>query len=125
MARGTFMHHKYTWTHPFTGTRHIWELVGPQGAIHFHVSIQDDKSYEPSAGLEFHHVDGHPDYKGEAPHHLNCPLTGGRCWHDGTSLYASEHLWPLVEGYLRCGEHRQIFDILEQEYVQHFKEQEL
>lgn len=118
---GKFNHHKYTWQQPFTSVRHNWSLVGPKGAVNFHVSIMDDEKYPPTAGLEFHHLDDHPYAQGKAPHHLDCPLTGGRCWHDGTSLYATEHLWPLIEGYLRCGEHKQIFDILEREYCQHFE----
>jgi hypothetical protein len=117
---GKFRHHKYTWTHPFGGARHHWELVGPSGAIHFHVNIMDDQQYQPTAGLEFHHPAGHPTYAGQAPHHLKCWLTGGACWHDGTSLYAREHVWPMVEGYLRAGDHQAIFRILEREYCQHF-----
>ena len=112
-------HHKYVWTHPFSGsTRHWWELVTVWGGIHFHVSIQDDGKYDPSAGLEFHHV--RPIYsEGDAPDHVNCPLTGGRCWHDGTSLYASETLWPLIEPMLRHGEHAAIFRVLETEAADH------
>jgi len=37
------------------------------------------------------------------------------CWHDGTSLYATEHLWPIIEAYLRSGEHERIFLFLEHE----------
>lgn len=45
-----FRHHKYTWSKPFASPRHNWELVGPEGAIHFHVSLTP--GYEPSCGLE-------------------------------------------------------------------------
>jgi hypothetical protein len=110
-----YRHHKYTWTKPFTSVRHQWEVIGPVGAIHFHVSIQDDKKYEPSAGLEIHYSSP-PDYmRGEAPTHVKCWLNGGPCWHDGTSLYASEHLWPIIECYLKGGEHEKIFAVLERE----------
>ena len=117
-----FTAHKYQWTRPFTSTRHHWELRGPRGGIHFHVSMMDDPKYgEPSCGLEFHHSFD-PTKGQEAPHHVNCPVTGGQCWHDGTSLYASEHLWPLIKMYLQDGEHQQIFNILEREYDQHFEQ---
>lgn len=120
-----FSGHKYIWTHPFSSTRHHWELRGPIGAVHFHVSIMDDREGypDPSCGLEFHHAFD-PTKGQQAPHHLDCPMTGGRCWHEGTSLYASESVWPLVQGYLKDSDHKGIFRILEGEYDQHFSEYE-
>jgi len=109
-----FNHHKYTWTKPFLSISHCWELVGPNGAIHLFVSLTP--KYPPSAGLEFHHLSGEG-----APHHLDCHLTGGRCWHDGTSLYALETIWPEVEPMLRAGDHEGIFAVLEYEYNRHFE----
>lgn len=40
--------------------------------------------------------DGNP-----AIHHNDCSITGGDCWHDGTSLWAREHWLP---GMARGGE---------------------
>lgn len=119
--QGKFRHHKYVWSKPFGSVRHWWELVGPNGAIHFHVSVNDQ--YGDSAGLEFHHLSGEG-----APHHLNCPLTGGRCWHDGTSLYAMETVWPQVKDFLRFDReaaHETIFRLLEHEYTSHFERDHL
>lgn len=117
-----YRHHKYTWTKPFGSVRHNWEVVGPLGAVHFHVGITEN--YPPSAGLEFHHTEAFrakSDYRtDDAPDHIDCPLTGGRCWHDGTSLYASEHLWPRIEDYLRAGDHERIFRVLEREADERF-----
>jgi len=110
-----FKHEKYSWSRHWGTPQHWWELVGPNGAIHFHVSMSEEKYGGPTAGLEFHHLSGEG-----APHHLNCPLTGGRCWHDGTSLYASETLWPQIEPMLRSGDHDGIFRALEWEYDRHF-----
>lgn len=115
---GKYRHHKYTWSKPFGNARHWWELVGPLGAVHFHVSVND--KYGDSCGLEFHHTEACGWHTDEAPHHINCPLTGGRCWHDGTSLYASEHLWPRVKDLLGLGNHEAIFRILEQEADERF-----
>lgn len=117
-----YKHHKYTWTNRFGSVRHQWELVGPIGAIHFHVSVSDDARWEPSAGLEYHHTEASGYRPGEAPDHIDCPLTGGRCWHDGTSLYASEHVWPFCEPYLRTGDHKTIFSYLERIADSHFDE---
>lgn len=119
-----FTGHKYQWSQPFTSVRHHWELRGPIGGLHFHVSIMDDPKYgDPSCGLEFHHAFD-PTKGQEAPAHINCPVTGGRCWHEGTSLYASEHVWPLVKMYLQDCDHRMIFKILEGEYDRHFEQYE-
>jgi hypothetical protein len=114
-----FTNHKYTWQRPFTSTRHNWEVVGPKGAVHFHASINDDDKYDPICGMEFHYCEP-PEYmKNHAPSHVDCKLTGGRCWHDGTSLYASQ-LWPRIEAHLKSGAHKIIFGILESEYDARF-----
>lgn len=111
-----FKHHKYTWSRPWNDVRHNWEFSGPNGAVNFAVTMSDPKYGGPTAGLEFHALSGEG-----APHHLNCPLTGGRCWHDGTSLYAMESVWPAVEPMLRHGDHAGIFILLEWEYEHHFE----
>lgn len=110
--------HKYTWSKPFGSVRHNWSLVGPVGAINFHVSLHE--KYDPSAGLEIHRYAPADYQRHDAPSHLDCDLTGGRCWHDGTSLYASESLWPLIEPYLRDGSHETIFGVLEREADERF-----
>lgn len=116
-----FMGHKYQWTHPFTSTRHHWEVRSQHGGVHFHVQIMDDRSSfpDPSCGLELHSVTPFDD---SAPHHLDCPVTGGRCWHEGTSLYASEHLWPMVKLYLEDGDHQAVFRMLESEHDRFFED---
>lgn len=113
-----FRHHKYTYSNPFGSPRHQWELVGPEGGIHFHVSLT--KGYDPSCGLEFHHAARANYDPDRAPDHIKCPLIGEPCWHDGTSLYASETIWPMIEPMLRSGDHETIFRVLEGEYDRHF-----
>lgn len=112
-----YRHHKYIWSKPFGTVKHHWELIGPLGAVHFHAAQYRESDW--SCGLEFHHTDA-CNIRDRAPDHINCPMTGGRCWHDGTSLYASEHLWPSIEAYFRDGDHDMIFRILEREADQHF-----
>ena len=107
-----FNGHKYTWQKPFGSVRHQWELRTVDGGISFHASIMDNDRNPPACGLEFHSIYPRND---EAPHHIDCPVTGGRCWHDGTSLYASETLWPMIADYLKRGDHDKIFSILEHE----------
>lgn len=115
---GRFRHHRYSYTNQFGSPRHCWELVGPHGGVHFAVTIVKD--YDPSCGLEFHHA-ARANYRcNEAPDHVKCPLIGEPCWHDGTSLYASETLWPMIEPMLRSGDHETVFRFLEGEYDSHF-----
>lgn len=108
--------HKYTWSKPFGSVHHHWELRSANGGVHFHVGIVE--GYGPSCGLEFHSVK--PLHGESAPDHIDCPVTGGRCWHDGTSLYAQDILWPIIESYLRTGDHGKIFEILEREDAKYF-----
>lgn len=120
-----FRGHKYIWTHPYMSTRHHWEVLGPIGGVHFSASIMDNEAKypDPSCGLEFHHAFD-PTRGQEAPAHLDCPITGGRCWHDGTSLYAVENLWPIIHPCLKSGDHSTIFRLLEGEYDRHFADYE-
>lgn len=81
----------------FGRMEHTYELIGRDGAIHFHVSVAAEAAPAYLAGeyggLEYHHRTC-PAGQNEPPNHHNCPLLGGICWHDGTSLYASETLIP-------------------------------
>ena len=117
-----FRHHKYTWAPGYGfGPRHQWEFLGPLGGVCFTSQIFRD---DPSCGLEFHHTRacvGTLISSDEAPHHTRCWLTGEPCWHDGTSTYANESVWPVVQGYLERGEHEEIFRFLEGEYRRHFE----
>ena len=113
-----FSEEEYIYKKPFNHPRHWWQTVGPKGAVHFHASIVD--GYPPSCGLEIHYCEPPAYMADSAPSHLNCPLTGGRCWHDGTSLYAVETLWPRISDYLKIGDHESVFKILRNEYISRF-----
>lgn len=114
-----FRDHKYTWQRPHAAVYHQWSFRGPGGGLSFHVSIMDDEpGREPSAGLEFHHL-APPYGEDEAAHHSPCWLLGAPCWHNGTSLYASESVWPRV--HMCKGDHGEIFRVLEREYDAHFR----
>ena len=70
-------------------------VVGPDMGIDFHFS-NTDPVWGPSAGLEMHYITRPSYLKDQEPFSENCWLTGGRCWGDGTSLYATEWLYPLA-----------------------------
>lgn len=110
-----FRHHKYTWSMPFGSVRRSWEFVSQQGAVSFHASSY--KEHEIACELEFHSATPTGD---RAPDHVNCPLTGGRCWHDGTSLYADEYVWPIIAHWADNDNHKEIFTFLEREHDKHF-----
>lgn len=123
-----YKHHKYEWTRRGDWVTHRWELVGPYGGLHLSAQLHAPKKmseasqYDPACGLEIHYATA-PEYmRNQAPSHTNCHLAGGRCWHDGTSLYARETLWPEVEHYLRSGAHDHVFSLLEREAQKRFQE---
>ena len=109
MNKPKYNGHLYKWSKPFSAVYHNWELRSVHGGIQFHVTMSSEST---SCGLEMHSVYPIGD---RAPDHINCPITGGRCWHDGASMYANDHLWPLIEPYLKDGFHETIFRILEEE----------
>jgi hypothetical protein len=117
-----FNHEEYKWSKPFGSPRHNWQLVGPKGGLHLHVSLTP--GYDPSCGLEFHHSSRAGYGQDRAPDHLKCQVIGEPCWHDGTSLYASERVWPIVEGMLKSHDHEAIFRYLERLYTERFDRRE-
>lgn len=70
-------------------------VIGPRMAVDFHFSecIPGDVV----AGLEMHYKECPSYLEGQEPFSEHCWLTDARCWGDGTSLYASEYLYPLFE----------------------------
>jgi len=74
--------------------RHTWSVVGPAGGVHIWACpMPEGFNYGERfyGGVEVHSRHG----EGE-PHHKNCWLIGGPCWHDGSSLYFSENIEPIL-----------------------------
>lgn len=118
MSRDSYSGHTYTWRQQHFSISHQWSLVGPKGGLSFNVTIaQKEGQWPTTAGLEIHYARGHvPEYLvHQAPSHKRCWLLGEPCWHDGTSLYATETLWPIVEAMLKGGDHESVFRLLESE----------
>lgn len=104
----------------YGGVEHTYEVTGRDGALHFHVSslpVRHEGLPEWSGGLEIHRRTC-PDYENRPPSHHNCPLLGGICWHDGSSLYAAEVLIPRWEGVFP--DHDEIFSWLAHEFDARF-----
>lgn len=80
--------------------RHMWTLVGPNGAVHIWAEpAPDAMSWGDKyfGGVEIHSPKRlyKSDWAAE-PLHAECWLLKCPCWHDGSSLYFSERIEPLI-----------------------------
>lgn len=105
--------------------RHTWSLVGRHLGIHLHIGdLSNRLSKDPdgglSGGIEFH-FRAPPEHMGdEAPSQDHCWLLKAPCWHDGSSLQASEvwiPQWLELRGV--PDEHERMFELLEAEAENH------
>lgn len=114
---------KYEYSKPYSNHHHVWTVIGRHGAMHFHVTDAgkehaDKYGDQYSGGLEVHYRSP-PDYmQDDAPSQDKCWLLGCPCWHDGTSLYASETIIPFW--LVSPNDHERMFRFLEAEYKNRF-----
>lgn len=102
---------------------HIWSCVGPEFALHIHITDRgEDRGLDAFGsryygGLECHYRKP-PEYMADdaAPSHSECWLLKAPCWHDGTSLYASEVIIPFWQ--LDPTNNERMFDFIRREYKQ-------
>lgn len=116
-----YLHHKYIWARSGSlYVRHQWSLVGSLGGIEFHFLAKDYEDISSDnflCNLEFHHFSGEG-----APDHLKCSIIGGPCWHEWTTLYATENIWPKIKQHFIENNHPRIFKVLEMVYERHFSQ---
>ena len=77
--------------------RHIWSVVGPAGGVHIWAAPSPDGfgfDERYFGGVEVH--SRKPMYGEGPPHHECCWLLDAPCWHDGSSLYFSENIAPIL-----------------------------
>lgn len=91
-------------------------VVGPKMAVDFHFS--EGLPGDVIAGLESHYTECPSYMEGKEPFAEQCWLTGVRCWGDGTSLYATEFLYPLFR---EMGV-EDFWPVLEEEYRRRFRD---
>ena len=99
----------------------MYKAIGAKGAVHLHISrySSSESGLMYSGGLEYHYRSP-PDYmKDKPPSHDECQILKCPCWHDGTSLYASEVYQPM---FLR-NDHEGIFRQLERDAERNFNPQ--
>lgn len=102
---------KYEYSRPFGNPTHVWSVIGRHLAIH--LRIVDLGDHGLSGGIELHFREP-PEYMAEdAPSHDRCELLQGPCWHDGSSMQATERWIPFWQ--LAPHEHERMFRELEAE----------
>lgn len=116
---------EYKYSKPYGSPEHTWTVVARHGAMHFHASDCGEEHAKKfgrdnrfSGGLEIHYRTP-PDYMAnDAPSQDKCWLIGCPCWHDGTSLYASETIIPFW--LVAPNDHERMFTFLIREYEERF-----
>lgn len=82
----------------FGNWEHNYELVGQRGGVHLHITEYSEDYVATcgpyGGGIEFHY---RTPYRGNTkpPDHDECWLIKCPCWHDGSSLWASEYWVPM------------------------------
>lgn len=89
-------HYRYTRKTPGAQAEHLWVVVTPRLSMHLFVrdcgaEVQGSRYY---GGIE-QHWPRPPSWATDTlPTQTNCWIIGGDCWHDGSSLQASEYWIP-------------------------------
>lgn len=79
---------------------HLWSALTDVAGIHLHITDLGAEYEDKYAGLRYSggieiHRRAPPDYQqGEPPTHDDCWLLKAPCWHDGSSLQATEFWIP-------------------------------
>ena len=90
--------YQYRLTLRFGNWEHNYELMGQHGGVRLHITkygeMYKDTCGPYGGGIEFHYrTPGKGDSK--PPDHDQCWLIKCPCWHDGSSLWASEYWIPM------------------------------
>ena len=111
---------KYVYSKPFGMVTHSYYAIGGAGGVvlWFRNHGKIDEQQHWGAGLEVHSRSPWPHSPHDGPLHLHCEVTGGACWHDGTSLYPTESLLPIFLA--DPTDHDRMMRRAEMEYVSRF-----
>ena len=92
---------KYEYSRPWGSVNHSWSVVGARLGIHVHIADQGEERAEKhqierySGGIEFHYRSPPPYMADQCPSQKTCWLLGCPCWHDGSSMQASDFWIPF------------------------------
>jgi len=110
----------YEYSQKWGKPQHVWTCIGAHGALHLHIhDAQCDKYGRYSGGIEIHYRTPPEHMADDAPSSDDCWLLKCPCWHDGSSLQATEDWIPfwLADPH----DHDGIFKRLESEMSQRFE----
>lgn len=78
--------------------RHVWSVVGAEGGVHIWAQLHD-ADFQAKYGEQFFGgVECHWPAGDDPAHHPECWLLGKPCRHDGSSLYFSDYIEPVLRG---------------------------
>ena len=94
---GAALAYTFEKTEPYPGLpRYTWAAVGPAGAVHIWAQMNSDDDAARWGDRYIGGVECHWPATIETAHHPECWLLKGPCCHDGTSLYFSESIGPML-----------------------------
>jgi len=89
---------KYEYFRSFGAPTHRWSVVGPKGGLHLRITDYGERANRLGprydSGLEVHWRTPLWSTRDEAPIADHCWLLQCPCWHDGSSLIATEKWIP-------------------------------
>lgn len=80
---------RYEFSNNFDNPHHTWIVIARHLAVSLNISVFKDN---PSGGIEYHYREPPEHMKDDAPSHNPCSILGAPCWHDGSSMQATE-IW--------------------------------
>lgn len=118
---------KYEFTLRFGKPFHLWSLLGARGGLHLHITDNGEEHAREygeryHGGIEIHYRTP-PDYMQDTPPTSDeCWLLHAPCWHDGSSLQASERWIPMW--LTNQHDHEYMFRMLAVDADHHFRLEE-
>jgi hypothetical protein len=117
---------KYEYTIQFGQSKHAWYVEGARMGVHVHITesalSKVEEDYRYYGGIEYHYRTPPSYMKDDAPSHHDCRLLGGICWHDGSSLAATEIWIPRWES--NPHDHNGMFNMIIAKMEEEEKEEE-
>ncbi|KKM06547.1 hypothetical protein LCGC14_1742930 [marine sediment metagenome] len=118
---------KYSYEPRFRHPMHTWSMVGAKGAVELHITDYGEEHQQEygqrfSGGIETHWRSPPAHLQDQPPSQDTCWLLHCPCWHDGSSLQASEFWIPRWIDIMLASpaDHDAMFALLESEMAGQF-----
>lgn len=114
---------EYRYSRQFDRQVHRWIIAGARGALELCFRELNDGYF--TGGIEQHWRSPPSHMVDRPPSHSFCAVIWQPCWHDGSSLCATELWLPRWENIRGApGEHDQMFFLLRKQYEEWFQPKE-